>query len=191
MYSTIDKDIAIKLLKEVGAELSKSGLNATMDVHGGIAMALTITPLYSSADIDMRISQVTYSKFKSITDVVGKRYGLANDWLNSDVVPIIDSCMKKETITDYEVYDGLTVRLPAAEQLLAMKVFSARLGDDEHDFYHAIALCKELKISEWFEIEAVLKKFVREDAINEQNRTKGRHRCVHNFIDELVKELKS
>jgi hypothetical protein len=160
-----------------------------MDIYGGIAMALTITPFYSSGDIDMRISQVGYAKFKEITDKIGKKHGLDKNWLNSDIVPIIDSCLKKEDFTNYEVYDGLTVRLPTAEQLLAMKVFSARLGDDEHDFAHAMELCRELKISHWSEIDAVLKKFVKEEAIKEQNRTKGRHRCVHNFIDELVKEL--
>ena len=186
----INKDKAILLLKEVGESLEQAGIYTTMDVYGGIAMALTITPLYSSDDIDTRMSGANHTKFRAITEAIGRKHGLRPDWINEDIVPIINSCLKTENLTNFEKFSGLTIRLPSAEQLLAMKVFAARLNEGRHDLEHAVALCKALNISGRMQIEDILKRFVVEDQIKRKNREKGRHNCIHNFITALIEELK-
>jgi hypothetical protein len=74
-----------------------------------------------------------------------------------------------------------------AEQLLAMKVFAARLY--KHDLADCVNLCSVLGIKSRFELESVLKKYIKEDSIKSQNRTKGQNNKIYKYMEKVCELL--
>ena len=175
------------MLDQLGDELSKAGTYATIDVYGGVAMALAFWDGAASYDVDVVLNTQNHQAFWDITEIIAKKNGLPKEWVNEGVLPVVQEDLNNQSLWSFGQYGGLTVRLPAAEQLLAMKVFSARL--EKADLTHAAVLCRRLGIDAPAEIYGILHAYVKEDAIKKQNRRKGRHNCIHNFVAELVKEL--
>ena len=191
MTKPITRDKALQLLDEINRELNNEGIYATMDIYGGVVMMVSFMPQYSSVDFDARFSDIAYDSYQKILKTVGERNGLGPGWVDESVCSIINDDMKIEKLTKYSNFSNLTVRFPIAEQLLAMKLFAARLADDRHDLSHAALLCKELGIKTRNRMEEVLKIYFKEDSIKHQNRQKGRHNCIHDFMTCLVEELKN
>lgn len=169
---SITRALALQLFEEIGEELSNVGLYATMDVYGGVAMMLSFMSQYSSDDMDIRFSGLSYDKFYKIINKISKKYPeLGSHWIDEGVSTIIQSNMKQENLTYTHDFGNLRIRQPSAEQLLAMKIFAARMRVDKNDLDHALVLCKDLNISGRY-------------------RTRDTHNATHKFIDALVKELK-
>ena len=186
----ITKDFAIQLLKELGDELEKEGIYATIDIYGGVAMMLTFMPHYSSDDVDAKFINIAHDKFRQIKKRISMRHAqLKENWIDEGVWDIIRDTMKKEDLVNYKGFGGLNVRFPTAEQLLAMKLFAARIREDKNDLNHAIILCRELNIKGRPQLESILKKYFKEDAIREKNRSRGSHNATHKFIEHLMREL--
>ena len=186
----ITKNLALKLFEEIGEELNKIGLYATLDVYGGVAMMLSFMSQYSSDDRDIRFSGISYDKFYEIVNNISKRYPkLSNNWIDEGVSVIIKNNMKHETLTYTHDFGSLRIRQPSAEQLLAMKIFAARMRVDKNDLDHAIVLCRDLGVFGRFQLENILKKYFKEESIKNKNRSRDTHNATHNFIDVLVKTL--
>ena len=139
--------MALKLFEEIGDELDKVELYTTLDVYGGVAIMLSFMSHYSSDDMDIRFSGVSYDVFKQIIDKISKKYPeLGPNWVDEGVAVIIRNHMKQEDIVETYDLGALRIRQPKAEQLLAMKLFAARLEEDKNDLEHAIVLCKDLGV---------------------------------------------
>ena len=187
----ITRELALKLFEEIGMELDNMGLYATLDVYGGVAMMLSFMSQYSSDDIDIRFSGISYDKYKKIIEKISKKHPyLGPNWVDEGVALIIRDNMRREDLAKMQDFGGLRIRQPSAEQLLAMKIFAARLEEDKSDLEHAKVLCKALGISGRLQLESVLKKYFKEESIKNKNRARNTRNATHNFIDVLVKELK-
>ena len=188
MYSLIDKKRALSLLLQLGEELSADGLTAILDVYGGVAMSLSVMENTASFDLDAVVGAKNRAAFwRAVDRVTKKNQDLMPEWLNEGVLSLVKEDLKRQDLWDFGQSGGLTVRLPRPEQLLAMKVYSARL--DKEDLSHSVHLCRSLGITSSMEIHMILKLYVKEEAIKKQNRRKGRHNCIHNFIEVLVEML--
>lgn len=66
--------------------------------------------------------------------------------VNDDVKEPIKSLIEKETII-YKEYTNMTIVQPIPEQLLVMKVLTAR-DELSKDFVDAYILCKDLNVTE-------------------------------------------
>jgi hypothetical protein len=178
-------DRVLELLNLLGYSLKKRELYATLDIYGGAAMMLTCIPEHASYDMDIMLHTDTHSKFWEAVHDITIKHNLQKGWLNEDVVPIIARDYKKSLLKVLKQFGNLVVRLPEPEQLLAMKLYAARM--DKSDLYHAVVLSRDLEISSRQGLVDVLKRYVKEDAIKEQNRRPQRHNCIYNFIDEVLK----
>ena len=116
---------------------------------------------------------------------------LKENWIDEGIWDVIRDTMKKEELVNYRGFGGLNVRFPIAEQLLAMKLFAARIREDKNDLIHAGVLCRELNVKGRPQLESILKKYFKEEAIRKKNRSRGSHNATHRFIDRLVKELQN
>jgi hypothetical protein len=175
----------LELLNLLGNSLKERKLYATLDIYGGAAMMLTCIPEYTSYDMDIMLHTDTHSKFWEAVHDISTKQNLQKGWLNEDVVPIIVKDYKNSRLKVFKQYGNIVVRLPEPEQLLAMKLYAARM--DKSDLSHAVVLSRDLGISSRQGLLDVLKKYVKEDAIREQNRRPQRHNCIYNFIDEVLK----
>jgi len=185
----ITHERALELLNLLGNALEEQSLHATLDVYGGAAMMLTCIPEYISYDMDIMLHTDSHGKFWEVVESLAAELNLNKNWLNEDVVPIIAKDFKKSKLNVFKQFGNLVVRLPEPEQLLAMKLYAARA--DKSDLSHAVTLSRDLGISTRQGLLDVLKAYIKENAIREQNRQPKRHNCIYNFIDEVLKGLKS
>jgi hypothetical protein len=178
---------ALELLELLGNSLKERELYATLDIYGGAAMMLTCIPEYASYDMDIMLHTDTHTRFWAAVEDITDKQNLRKGWLNEDVVPIIAKDFKKTRLNVFKQYENLIVRLPEPEQLLAMKLYAARM--DKSDLLHAVTLSRDLGISSRQGLLDILKTFIKEDAIREQNRRPQRHNCIYNFVEEVLKGL--
>jgi hypothetical protein len=120
---------------------------------------------------------------------VGESRGLRSDFVNEDVLPVLWADFKENETFSAFSFSNLDVRIPTEKQLLAMKLFSARV--EGKDLGDAVFLAKKLGISSVFELRELLGKFVKEDSIKKQNRHPNRRHCIDIFIDKVIEVIRN
>jgi hypothetical protein len=119
----------VELLTELGRRLAQRGIDGEMYVVGGAAIALALDSRRSTADID--------AIFEPKTEIYDAARGMADErqlpdgWLNDAVKGFVagpdpDAPLVLEA-------PGLRVSTASPRILLAMKVLSHRVGEDEDD----------------------------------------------------------
>ena len=119
----------IDLLTELGRRLAERGIEGEMYVVGGAAIALAFDERRSTRDIDAVFEPTTV-----IYELAGKlaeERGLPDGWLNDAVKGFLAGADPEAPLV-LEV-DGLRVSTASPRILLAMKVLSHRVGEDEED----------------------------------------------------------
>lgn len=117
-------------LRALGDRLAARGLQGELFVVGGAAIALAYDARRATKDVDgvFEPKAVIYEIAGEIADELGYPPG----WLNDAVKGYIPQGALGDRGHVY-AFEGLTVRVAAAETLLAMKVAAARVGEDETD----------------------------------------------------------
>jgi len=119
----------VELLAELGRRLAERGIEGEMYVVGGAAIALAFDSRRSTADIDAIFEPKT-EIYDEARTMAGERR-LPDGWLNDAVKgfaagPDPDAPLVLES-------PGLRVSTASPRILLAMKVLSHRVGEDEDD----------------------------------------------------------
>lgn len=119
-----------RFLKEINDEMKRLGITGEIVLCGGAVMTMVYEARPSTKDVDGLFTPT--GPISEIARTIARREGMQSDWLNDAAKGFIDtSRMKFETIHEY---GNLTVRMPNAEAMLAMKLTSARLiGKDRDD----------------------------------------------------------
>lgn len=117
-------------LQEISAELAKNQEEGEIIICGGAVMTAYYGAREQTRDIDGLY--VPKQLINQIARDMAINYDLESDWLNDGAKGFIDTeRMKFETLFEY---NGLVVKMPDAEAMLAMKLASARPGtQDEAD----------------------------------------------------------
>ncbi|MDR1605072.1 MAG: hypothetical protein LBS10_09875 [Gracilibacteraceae bacterium] len=185
----MNREDMLRLLGELGDYLAENGCHAILDIYGGSAIALAYSDSRVSQDIDCIIAGSTnYETFRQAIAEIGRRNALGRDWLNEQVLPIIENDFILSRMNVFGKNKGLEIRVPDAEFLLASKLYSARL--QAKDLEDALKLARTTGNTSRTDLEVVLKKYVRPEAIRTQNRKPGRHNCIWKFIDIMAAELR-
>jgi hypothetical protein len=123
------RDEIVELLTELGRRLAARGIDGEMYVVGGAAIALAFDNRRSTQDIDAVFEPKT-----AIYEVAGEladERGLPDGWLNDAVKGFLAGADPDAPLV-LEVA-GLSVSTASPRILLAMKVLSHRVGEDEDD----------------------------------------------------------
>jgi hypothetical protein len=119
----------VELLTELGQRLDERGIEGEMYVVGGAAIALAFDERRSTQDIDAVFEPKTI-----VYEVAGELAhdrGLAEGWLNDAVKGFLAAADPHAPLA-LET-PGLRVSTASPRILLAMKVLSHRVGEDEDD----------------------------------------------------------
>ncbi|WP_018349242.1 DUF6036 family nucleotidyltransferase [Longispora albida] len=135
--SLLSRDELLKLLEEISTELESRGLRGHLFVVGGAAMALAYNLRRSTRDLGavFEPKDVVYQAARD----VGKRHGLAPDWLNDAVKGFLPG--EDPNATTLFDRPGLSVRIASPRYLFAMKAAAARIERDARDLLQLYALC--------------------------------------------------
>jgi len=123
------RDEIVELLTELGRRLAERGIEGEMYVVGGAAIAIAFDNRRSTRDID-----AVFEPKSAIYELAGElanERGLPDGWLNDAVKGFVAGPDPDAPLV-LEV-TGLRVSTASPRMLLAMKVLSHRIGEDEDD----------------------------------------------------------
>src|SRR5665648_322299 len=116
------------LLAELGRRLQAKGIEATIYIVGGAAIALEIDARRVTVDVDAIFHPETTVRAEA--EQLAAERGLPKDWLNNSVGGFVPG--GDDDAVPLEL-DGITVTTASPEHLLAMKMASYRPGKDQAD----------------------------------------------------------
>ena len=182
----MDREQILKLLQELGDELADEESYATINVCGGAAIAIAYNNLKSSDDIDAVLTDFDdKNKFTECIKRIAERHNLPDEWLNEDVKVFVNS-MRGLCFKDFGQFGALSVRIVSEEQLLAMKLFSARENKDLDD---AAGLAKSLNITSKEELNDILYKYFSERSVKFMAMRKKQNDYADFFIELVVDKI--
>lgn len=138
----------VELLGELGARLHARGVEGEMYVVGGAAIALAFDERRSTRDIDAVFEPK--GEIYAAAGAIAAARGLPDGWLNDAVKGFLAGADPEAPLA-LEV-PGLRVSTASPRILLAMKVLSHRVGEDEDDVR---LLARELELGEAATVLAV------------------------------------
>lgn len=116
------------LLTELGGRLQAKGVQATIYIVGGAAIALEFDVRRVTADLDAIFHPETTVRAES--EAMAITHGLPKDWLNNSVKGFVPGGDDGAVPLDVP---GVAVSVASLEHLLAMKMASYRPGKDQTD----------------------------------------------------------
>lgn len=126
---TFTKSKLQSVFAELSVELAKRNIKANLFVVGGAAIALEFDHRRVTLDIDAYF--VPAKELREVISAIALRNNFPEDWLNDGVkgfLPGTDPYAK----TIFES-NSLTIQIPSAKYLLAMKLLSGRFDRDIDD----------------------------------------------------------
>lgn len=117
-----------ELLIELGRRLQAKGVEATIYIVGGAAIALEFDTRRVTADIDAVFHPST--TVLEETQAMAKELDLPTNWLNNNAASFVPGNDHEAPILDVP---GISVSVASSEHLMAMKMASFRPGTDLTD----------------------------------------------------------
>ncbi|CAN5447625.1 hypothetical protein BH23ACT9_BH23ACT9_24680 [soil metagenome] len=134
---SLSRDDVLRLLAEVGEELTAKGIEGRMFVVGGAAMALAFRRDRLTDDIDavFEPKAAIYEAARS----VAARNRLHDGWLNDAVKGMLLGM--DSDATTMPINRGLAIQVASARYLFVMKALSARADRDAADLLALYVAC--------------------------------------------------
>lgn len=138
-------------LTELNEELRLMNIKGEVSLFGGAVMCLAFKTRISTKDVDA-IFHPTIEIRKAVRKIA-ERHGLDDDWLNDGVKGYVVEHPHKVLFT----MPNLTVFIPEADYLLAMKALAARADtEDEND---VVTLINALGLRSANEVFSIIEKY--------------------------------
>lgn len=136
------KEDILNALEQLGAELTKKGIQGEVLLVGGAAMCLAHNARDATKDVDA-LFEPKAEMYQAI-ERVAKNNNLEIDWMNDSVKGFIHANPKSLPFIEYP---GIKISTVSPEYLLAMKMYSARTGlhDKDIDDIKSLVNILELK----------------------------------------------
>lgn len=122
----LNRDELVSLLREVGEILVERGVEATIYVVGGAAMALQFDARRTTRDVDASIRSGRDDLADAVA-LVAHRHGLAPDWLNARASAFLPNEPDADAIE--LTLPGLRMAVASPEHLIALKLRALRDRD--------------------------------------------------------------
>lgn len=143
--SLMNKEDLLEIFDYINERLKENQLYLELTVYGGSLMTMVYDNRPATKDIDCIINTNNYKLLDEIFRMTKFAFSLQDNWINEEIKEPLRYLIKEDKET-YRLYSNLSLLRPIPEQLLAMKVLSAR-PEPSKDFIDANLLCKELKVS--------------------------------------------
>ncbi len=151
----LSREQIVDLLRELGSDLASEGVHAQLFVVGGAAMALAYNTRRATADVD-GVFEPKVRIYEAARAVADRHPGLPADWLNDGVKGLLPAGAEAGVIVVLDE-PGITVSVPSAEYLLALKVQAARIDRDQDDIR---VLAREAGVTTAAEVLAVAERVI-------------------------------
>ena len=147
----LTKSKLLELFDLLNCKLCDNNVKVIITVYGGSVMTLLYDNRPATKDIDYVLGDYSLqSIFDNIISEITIIENLNDDWMNDEVRGPLEEIIKEDCYKGINL-SNLTVMFPKPEQLLAMKILSAR-PEPAKDFIDAEILCKDLNVSEIREV---------------------------------------
>lgn len=171
------KDIA-RFLQLLNDRLKHQGVSGEICLYGGAALILAWQVRTATRDIDAVF--VPPDVIRSAAAFVAREYDLPEGWLNDGVKGFLSARGERETPRPVMELSHLTVNVPAARYLLAMKVLAARTGESQEDAGDARFLIGKLKLKSAREVFEILEGYYPKKRILPKTQF---------FVEALIEEM--
>lgn len=180
----LGREEIICLLQDLGDRLLEKGVYAQMYIYGGAVICAEYQLRETTFDIDCIY---TDDNIRQQAEIIAKKRNIQQDWLNYAVAEIVFEDMYRQDKPIREVrFGALTISIPTARQLLAMKLFSARLGIS-NDLDDAYKLAVSLEIKTQYQLRSLLLEYFKKESVIKRN--KYEKNVIGRFINTLVERL--
>jgi hypothetical protein len=130
-------DVLRDAIDELVDELIQRGVPAKLTIYGGAALALVHYERAATGDVDA--SFFPPDAVHAAAEAVGRRRGMAREWLNNAAAQFLPSVPDESTVLLER--GGVTVSVGSAKLLLAMKLRASRPGRDGDDIAVLVRAC--------------------------------------------------
>lgn len=138
----VSKELFLEILEVLDQELQENRLELTLNIYGGTVMMACYDARPATKDVDALFE--TSPVIENILTGIAEIYGLNKNWINQDVKEPL-KYVKQQNLKEVYKFKNLKVFAPSAEQMLAMKILSAR-PEPYRDFSDAEYLIEYLKL---------------------------------------------
>jgi hypothetical protein len=183
MAEKLAYDQLVRLLGELNAKLKERDLSVTLNVYGGFVMCAYGIRITTS-DIDVTYDNAEADIEQAAKEVAGDN-GISGAWLNNAVRDIVLEDMIKQEMYEFRRFSNLAINFPSDKQLLAMKLFAARMAKDAGD---AAELARRLGINTEAGLDTVLKEFFGVESV--RNRNKLNNNLIGRFERAVIHKIK-
>lgn len=137
-------------------KLEENRLKMTLNIYGGTVMMACFDARPATKDIDAIFE--TSAQVDHILLDIAETFGLNKNWINQEVKEPL-KYVKDENLKEIYKFSNLKVLAPSAEQMLAMKILSAR-PEPYRDFNDVAFLIKYLGIDTLEQVLGVFDKYI-------------------------------
>ncbi|WP_188455116.1 DUF6036 family nucleotidyltransferase [Virgibacillus oceani] len=152
----ITKELLIEVLEILDEKLEENKLELSLNIYGGTVMMACFDARPATKDVDALFD--TSTLVENILTDIAEMYGLNSDWINQDIREPM-RYIKEESLKEICSFKNLRVFAPSAEQMLAMKILSAR-PEPYRDFNDAAFLVNYLSIDSLEQVLNIFEKYV-------------------------------
>lgn len=165
-FKSLGRDELIEIFNVLNDKLSDNRLSLSLTIYGGTVMNLLYDVRPATRDIDCVFSNTDFKLLDSILKDIAFIYSLGDNWINNEIKVPLESLIR-EDLSLFNRYSNLDIQMPSKEQLLAMKVLSAR-PEPSKDFIDAYLLCRDLGVKTKRELLDIFSKFIPKTLIGER-----------------------
>ena len=169
-YKSLTKADILRALNRLGELAQAKGLTLEVALYGGAVFTVVYGSRESTKDVDaiVRPSEPAHK----LALQVAREQNLPEDWLRDDVRQFLATNEARRRLASEEFGPGLTVSVPTADYLLAMKVHACRpalpgfAGDQEDILF----LVRKMEFKTLDQVGDVYHKFFPRDELDERRR---------------------
>lgn len=152
----LTKVTLLEIFENLNQKLEENNLILTINLYGGCVMVLCYDNRPATKDIDAVFD--TNPQIQAILGEIASLFSLSKNWINQEIKGPLEK-LKKENLNEIKAYSNLSIFTPSIEQMLAMKVLSAR-SEPYRDFQDAEKLITLLNIKDRKEVLNIFNKFI-------------------------------
>lgn len=150
MAATFDRGDIVSALNELVDVLIQAGAQSQIRIVGGAALAVCFTREATTTDIDAFYGSDSAVEAAALD--IARRRGWPDNWLNDNAKQFASHFETDDDWADFEVRDGVTLRIARAELLLAMKLFASRGIRDSADIDVLLVACQMATVEDAVEL---------------------------------------
>ncbi|UFT99963.1 DUF6036 family nucleotidyltransferase [Radiobacillus kanasensis] len=162
----VTKEIFIEILEVLDKKLQDNKLELTLNIYGGTVMMACFDARPATKDVDALFD--TSPIIDNILVEIAETFNLDKNWINQDIREPLRH-IKNENLKEVYTFKSLKVLAPSAEQMLAMKILSAR-PEPYRDFNDAEYLIEFLGIETLEEVLNIFNNYVGRKYLQERQK---------------------